>query len=81
MTPTNRPKRSRMRPISLLTEPVRYCPGEAPGGPAYLRPDVAERQLQADQWYLRVRQRLGRPVHHWPHIAYTAILDCPRGAE
>ncbi len=80
MTPTTRPKRPRMRPISPLTKPVRYCPGEAPGAPAFLRPDVAERQLQADKGYPRVRQRLGRLVHRWPHLEAIRKLLNPQGS-
>lgn len=47
---------------------VLYCPGDAPGSPAYLPRQKAEELVQKDMDYCRVMERATGVTYQLPHV-------------
>lgn len=51
-----------------MTKLVHYCPGDAPGSPAWLSENQALRQRDRDTAFIEKIQQVGMRVNEWPHI-------------
>lgn len=55
---------------------VLYCPGDAPGSPAYLKEDEARKLLEQNADYCEVMERATGKKYQLPHINGGCPVCC-----